>query len=170
MCFLPIIRVLYRVVLAAWLVGGLVTAFPNEGRAQSSGREAIAIIVHPDVPVDGLPFAQLRRIFRGEQQFWPGNKRITLLVRAPQAYERDVVLQEVYEMSESQFRQYWIAKIFRSEVTSGPKIVYSKDMAHELVTALPGSITFVPVADVGANEKVLRIDGKLPGESGYPLQ
>lgn len=137
--------------------------------AQSSSAEDIAIVVHPEVPVDDLSFAQVRRIFLGDQQFWSNRDRIALLMRAPDAIERGVMLEQVYKMTESQFRQYWIAKIFRSEVTSGPKIVYSTEMAYELVDVIPGSITFVRASEVRANAKVLRIDGKLPGESGYPL-
>lgn len=135
---------------------------------------AVAIVVHADTSVTDLTMAQLRRIFLAEQQFWPDNSRITLLVRAPGAYERELVLDRIYEMNEDRFRKYWIAKMFRAEVPSGPKIVFSSNMAFELVTAIPGSITFMNSADVtGVNErrvKVVRIDGLLPGEPGYPLE
>ena len=43
------------------------------------------------------------------------------MVRAPGARERDLVLKEVYQMSEAQFRQYWIAKVFRAEAQSSPQ-------------------------------------------------
>lgn len=147
----------------------LLLAIPAEAQSRS-GDDAIAIVVHPDAGVDDLSFAHLRKIFLGEQQYWPDQKRVTLLVRAPVAYERGVVLDRIYEMSEPQFRQYWIAKIFRAEVASGPKIVYSTEMARELVTALPGAIAFMRLRDVGAGMKVVKIDGKLPADSGYPLR
>jgi hypothetical protein len=41
----------------------------------------VAIVVRPDVPVDNLPFAELRRLMRGERQFWNSSLRVTLLVR-----------------------------------------------------------------------------------------
>ncbi len=141
-----------------------------EAAAQENNRVAIAIVVHPDVVDHDITFIELRNIFLGEQQFWSNRKKITLLVRAPVSYERDIVLKRIYEMKESQFRRYWIAKIFRSEVTSGPKIVYSTDMANDLVKVLPGAITFMPASVVDDATRVLRIDGKLPGEEGYPLQ
>jgi hypothetical protein len=43
-------------------------------------------------------------------------------------------------------------------------------MARELVTAIPGAITFLPLDAVTPDVKVLRIDGKLPGDAGYPLR
>ena len=112
----------------------------------------------------------LRKIFLGEVQFWGDNSRIVLLVRAPVARERDIVLSKIYRMGEAEFQQYWIAKVFRAEVSSKPKIVYSSGMTSELVTALPGAIGFLPADEVGPGMKVLRINGKLPGEAGYPLQ
>lgn len=138
--------------------------------AQEQDRPAIAIVVHPTVGVDELTFEELRTIFLGERQFWPDRSRITLLVRAPVAYERDVVLNRIYRMSEDEFRQYWIAKMFRAEVASGPKLVYSNDMARELVTAIPGAITFMLASEAGESVKVLRIDGAVPSEAGYPLR
>jgi hypothetical protein len=130
----------------------------------------IAIVVRPDVPIDDLSFADVRKLFLGERQFWPKNMRVTLLIRAPTARERDVVLREIYQMSEAQLRQYWISKVFRADVSAGPKIVYSGEMATELVSAIPGAVTFVPASKVPKGLKTLKIDGHLPGEKGYPLR
>ena len=143
---------------------------PDPVHAQQTADPGVAIVVHPKVPVDNLSFAELRRIFLAEQQFWPNRSKITLLVRAPTAYERGVVLDRIYRMSEGQFRQYWIAKMFRAEVAGGPKIVYSTDMAQNLVAAIPGAITFMPANAVASGTKVLRVDGKLPSDPGYPLR
>ena len=129
----------------------------------------IAIVVRPDVPVDNLSFAELRKVLLGDRQFWSTNVRVTLLVRAPGARERELVLKTIYQMSESQFRQYWIAKVFRAEAASGPRIVYSNEMAAELALAIPGAVAFVEASQVPKWLKVLKINGLLPGEKGYPL-
>ena len=130
----------------------------------------IAVVVRQDTPVDTLSLAEIRKVLMGDRQFWNSNLRVTLLIRAPAARERDVVLRTIYQMSEAQFRQYWISKIFRAEATSGPKIVYSNEMAAELIHAIPGSVAFVDAAQVPKGLKVIKIDGKLPGEKGYPLR
>ena len=130
----------------------------------------VAIVVRPDVPVDNLTFAELRRLMRGERQFWTSNLRVTLLVRAPGAHERDIVLKTIYQMSEAQFRQYWIAKVFRAEAAAGPRIVYSSEMAAELAAAIPGAVAFVDATQIPKGLKTLKIDGLLPGEKGYPLR
>lgn len=130
----------------------------------------VAVVVHPDVPATDLSLAEVRKILLGDRQFWSSNLRVTLLVRAPVARERDVMLKTVYQMSEAQFRQYWISKVFRAETTAGPKIVYSTEMATELLSSIPGSIGFVDAARVPKGLKVLKINGYLPGEKDYPLR
>ena len=130
----------------------------------------VAIVVHPDTPVNNLTLAEVRKVFLGERQYWNANIPVVLLIRAPVARERNVVLKTIYQMSESQFKQYWIAKIFRAESATAPKVVYSNDMANELATAIPGAIAFIDVREVRPGTKVIRVDGRLPGEPGYPLR
>jgi hypothetical protein len=145
-------------------------AAEDESKVRESLDRPVAIVVHPETAVSDLTMQELRDIFLAEQQYWPDKSRIVLLVRAPAAYERTFVLNRIYQMSETEFRRYWIAKMFRAEVPSGPRVVFSTNMALGLVTAIPGSITFMLASDVGPDVKVLRIDGKLPHEDGYPLR
>jgi ABC-type phosphate transport system substrate-binding protein len=138
--------------------------------AQTSHGSDVAVVVNSDTPVTDLSLAEVRKVFLGERQYWNPKLPVVLLIRAPVARERDVVLRVIYQMSEEQYTQYWVAKIFRAEVTSPPKIVYSNDMQYELVAAIPGAIAFVDARNVRPGVKVVRVDGKLPGEKGYPLR
>ena len=130
----------------------------------------VAVVVHPDVPEQQLNLSEVRKILLGDRQYWSPKLRVTLLIRAPVARERDVVLKTIYQMSEAQFRQYWIGKVFRAEAAAGPKIVYSTEMVAELVAGIPGSISFVESTRIPKGLKVLKIDGFLPGDKGYPLR
>lgn len=138
--------------------------------ARAADENPIAVVVGPSVPVDNLSFAELRRIVLGDRQYWSSNLKITLLMRAPGARERDVVLKTIYQMSEAQYRQYWIAKVFRAEAASAPRTVYSNDMAAELVKAIPGAIAFVDASQIPAGLKVVRINGLPPRDASYPLR
>ena len=129
----------------------------------------VAVVVGPNTPVDNLSFADVRKLFMGDRQYWNSNLRVTLLIRAPAARERDVVLKTIYGMTEAQFRQYWISKIFRLEASNGPKIVYSSEMVTELVTAVPGAVAFMDSAIVPKSLKIVKIDSRSPGEKGYRL-
>lgn len=149
---------------------GVAGLFAFTGVSAQTETAAIAIVVHRDAPVDNLSMEELRSIFLADQQFWNDRTRISLLVRAPQSDERAFVLDKIYQMTEAQFRQYWIAKMFRAEIPRGPKIVFSTDMTLELVVAVPGSISFIRASEISDNVKVVRVDGKLPSDEGYPLK
>jgi hypothetical protein len=142
----------------------------NFSWAQSQRESDVAVVVNEDTPVTDLSLSEVRKVFLGERQYWNAKLPVVLLVRAPVARERDVVLRVIYQMTEAQFKQYWVAKIFRAEVTAPPKIVYSNDLQYELVSAIPGAIAFVDSRNVRPGVKLLRVDGMLPGDKNYPLR
>jgi len=160
-------RKLPQILVAAFL---LISSSALLAQDEIVASSAMAIVAHKDLPVDNLSLAELRSIFLADRQFWENRMRITLLVRAPQSDERSFILERIYQMSEAQFRQYWIAKMFRAEVPRGPKIVLSTGMALDLVVAIPGSISFALADAVTDDVKVIRIDGLLPSDDGYPLK
>jgi len=127
----------------------------------------LAIVVHEDVPSTGISSSELRQLLFADRLFWSPKLRVTILI--PAGRERAVLLNTVYHMTDAQFRQFWIARIFRAETSVGPKIVYTDDMALELVNAIPGALAVIDAAHVPSHLKVLRVDGRLPGDKGYPL-
>jgi len=159
-----------RVVTFLWITILILPILQKPPEAQTPRGTDIAVIVHPDTPVSDLSLSEVRKVLLGERQYWNSKLPVVLLIRAPVARERDVVLRVIYQMSEAQFKQYWVAKIFRAEIVSPPKIVYSNDLQYDLVTAMPGAIAFVDARNVRAGLKVLRVDGHLPGERDYPLR
>lgn len=130
----------------------------------------LAVVVNPGVPVDDLSFAEIRKVFMGDRQFWSGNLRVIPFVPAVGSAEREVLLKKIYEKDEAQYRSYWIAKVFRTEATAPPKVASSEDMAADLIRRLPGAIGLIDSARIPAGVKVLRIDGKLPSDTHYPLR
>jgi hypothetical protein len=150
------------------LIACLLLAHAAPLGAQSAGD--VAVVVHPAVPIDSLTLGELRRFVLGDREFWPGSVRVALLIRAPVAHSRDVIVKTVCQMTEAQFRQHWIAKVFRADTAVAPKIVYSAEMSLELVNRMTGAMTFVDAAAVPRNAKIVRIDGRLPGEAGYALK
>ena len=158
---------LTRCIACGTMVLAMGLVWPRAGLGQTPSD--VAVVVNRGVPIDNLTIAELRRIVLGDREFWPGGVRITLLMRAPVAHERDVVL-GVYRMSEAQFRQHWIAKVFRAETAVGPKLVYSARDAVERVNQSPGALAFLDTPSVSGDLKVVKINGRLPGEPGYPLR
>lgn len=167
---LPMRATYQRVAVMVWVVLCVCVLFEWSSAAQTSRGADVAVVVHPDTPISNLSLAEVRKVLLGERQYWSAKLPVVLLIRAPVAREREVVLRVIYQMTEAQFKQFWVAKIFRAEAASPPKIVYSNDMQYELVTAIPGAIAFIDARNVRPGLKVLRVDGHLPGEREYPLR
>jgi ABC-type phosphate transport system substrate-binding protein len=135
--------------------------------AQSPGD--LAIIAHPETPVSQLSLAELRQVLKGDRQYWKSDLPVVLFVRAATSQERTAVLGVIYQMSEPQFNQYWIAKQFRAESSSAPTKLNSNALTQQFVASTPGAIGFMAARDVKPGVKVVKIDGFLPGDAGYRL-
>jgi ABC-type phosphate transport system substrate-binding protein len=135
--------------------------------AQADG---IAVIVNPNNPVNNLSLADLRKVFSGGKRSWGARLPVKLIVRAPGCPER-LALLRLLGMSETDYKQYWTAQVFRGEADAEPIALPSFGMVKEAVVAFPGSISLVESDSVkpGMYVKVIKIDGHLPGDPGYPL-
>src|SRR5260370_4805527 len=132
-----------RIVTFLWTILWAAVVLHSPSTAQTTRGADIAVVVNADTPVTDLSLSEVRKVLLGERQYWNSKLPVVLLIRAPAARERDVVLRVIYQMSEAQFTQYWVAKIFRAAVAPPPRIVYSNDMQFDLLTALPAASPFV---------------------------
>ena len=130
----------------------------------------IAVIVNGENPVDQLSLTELQRIVLGERRSWNVRIPIVLMMRNEESRERILVLQKACHMTDAEYHQYWTGKIFRGEVMAEPVALPSMGTALNFVSSIKGGISFVDSANVRPGIKVMRIDGRLPGEQGYPLQ
>jgi ABC-type phosphate transport system substrate-binding protein len=130
----------------------------------------IAVIVNPGNPVDSISSTELRKIFSGQKQSWAGGLSVDLFVRAPQARERDVLLEQVLKMSESEYKAFWVKKVYSGESQREPLALFSNGMQLEAVRAEKGGIALVSLQDLHQGVKVLKVNGRLPGTPGYTLQ
>lgn len=130
----------------------------------------IAVVVNEKNSVTAVSMSDLRKILLGERKFWKGNSPVQLVLRDPGTPERDKVIGVSLKMSDAQFDKYWRTMVFRGEASGEPLAVPSNGMATEYVVDTPGAITFVVGRNLRPDLKVLKVDGKYPGEAGYPLK
>src|SRR5690348_16487 len=130
----------------------------------------IAVVVNEKNSVTAVSMSDLRKILLGERKFWKGNSPVQLVLRDPGTPERDKVIGVSLKMSDVEFAKYWRTLVFRGEASSEPLAVPSNGMASEYVVDTPGAITFIIGRNLRPDLKVLKVDGKYPGESGYPLK
>ncbi|HUO26389.1 MAG TPA: hypothetical protein VMU61_12040 [Candidatus Aquilonibacter sp.] len=148
-----------------FVLGFLLVFFPHFAFCQS---EDIAVVVNTNNPTSNISLGELRKVFAGEKQSWPGGSPIKLIVRATDCRER-VALLHLLNMSESQYKRYWTGQVLRGEASSEPVAVFSNGFQREAIRALPGGIALMDAQDAKLGVKVIKLDGRLPGEAGYPL-
>lgn len=149
------------------LLGMLLASQAAVGRPPGSD---LAIIVNRSNSLSNLTVAELRRVYRGERQYWPGNTPVLLLMRPQGSREREVILRVVFEMSEERYTHYWVAKVMRADISDPPTALYSHGIMQEGVKGNSGAIGYVFQSDLRDGVKVLRVNGRLPGEPGYPVR
>jgi ABC-type phosphate transport system substrate-binding protein len=151
--------------IVVWVAIGLA----GLGFSSASGQTgAVAVVVNEKNPVNNLRTPELRKLFAGEKHAWSGGQPVKLFVRAAGAYER-VVLLKLLGMSETEYKQYWTAQVFRGEAPAEPVALFSNGMQKEAVAIYPGALALVTFQDVKPGMKVVRVDGHMPGEAGYPF-
>ena len=111
---------------------------------------------------------ELRKTFLGDKRSWPDGTRVRLFSRAPGTHERNALL-KLLAKSETEYKQYWAGKVYQGDAEAEPIVLPSNGMQREALTAYPGAIALVDPADVKPGMKILKIDGKLPEDSDYPL-
>jgi ABC-type phosphate transport system substrate-binding protein len=72
-------------------------------------------------------------------------------------------------MDEQELKKFWVVKIYQGSITSFPKVIVSNQSVKAFVRQVPNAVGYIDAAYADDSVKVLRIDGKLPGETGYKL-
>jgi ABC-type phosphate transport system substrate-binding protein len=148
--------------VAIFLAGlaGLSSAAAQTGR--------VAVVVNEKNPVNNLSAPELRKLFAGEKRDWAGGLPVKIFVRAPGANER-VVMLKLLGMSESEYKRYWAGQVYRGEAQAEPVGLFSNGMQREAVVLYPGALALVNVQDVKLGMKVVRVNGHMPADAGYPF-
>lgn len=130
--------------------------------------EEVAIIVNKSNSIDEISLKELKNIFDMNQQNWEGRQRIYLVLLKSGESENDVMLKKVYQRTHTGQVKYW-KKIQFNGIGKIPKKWNSASEAKQVVQKLDKAIGYINVGEVDDSIKVLRVDGLLPGEKGYPL-
>lgn len=129
----------------------------------------VAIIVNQTNDVDDVSMRTLAKILKQEKQFWKGRKKIYLIMQDAGTKEKNIMLKKVYHMKGAELKRHWLSQLYTEKISSFPKTVSSNEAVKQFVNQVPNAIGYVNAADVDDSVKVLRIDGRLPGEAGYAI-
>lgn len=138
--------------------------------AVTSRAEDIAVIVAKSLPIDSVTSDELAKIFRCETTEAPDHTKLMIFSRERGSPEREVILKNVYHMSDGSYNKFFMQAVFTGQLTAAPRIVPSAVAMKNLAAANPGAVTYVRASLADGTVKVLKIDGVLPGDPKYPLK
>jgi phosphate transport system substrate-binding protein len=120
----------------------------------------MAVVVNKNNKVENVTAVHLARIFRSEAKKWPDGKAVVLVLHRSSEGETET-LQRLNKMSADELKALIAAH--------KDSIVMADSDAEvlKIVQSTPGAIGFVDVRSVDNTINVVRVDGKLPMESGY---
>jgi phosphate transport system substrate-binding protein len=120
----------------------------------------MAVVVNKDNNVENVTSVHLSRIFRSEIKKWPDGKAVVLVLHKDSAGETET-LERLIKMSAEELKALIAAH--------KDSIVMADSDADvlKIVQSTPGAIGFVDVRSVDNTVNVVKVDGKLPMESGY---
>ncbi|HWT87639.1 MAG TPA: hypothetical protein VN454_02475 [Candidatus Angelobacter sp.] len=149
----------------------LILLFSAAAHAQCA-TGGLAVIVNKSNPVESLSMAQLRRVVLGDVRAWPDHKPVSLVAKDPTSKTFQCMISSIVRLSVAEYRRYIMNAEFRGDEPMSIRNADSDVFAANIVSQLPGGIAIVganSVAAIGANVKVVKVDGKAVGQLGYPL-
>lgn len=153
--------VLWRCVLGVWLI---MSAWTTGATAKD-----LALVSNKSNSVTDVSMPELVKICKGQTNRWPKGRPVTFFSRDPAAGEMKMVLEKIYSMSSDEVSAL-IAAANHDRANHPAIIVVNSDKALvEGVESTPGAVGLVDVYSITGGITVLRVEGKLPLEAGYPL-
>jgi len=120
----------------------------------------MAVVVDKDNKVQNVTSAHLAKILRGEVKKWPDGKSVVLVLHNSSPGEM-TTLQHLSKMSEAG------VKTLLASHKESIKAVESDADVIDAVASTPGAMGFVEEHSINDRVVVVKVDGKLPMESGY---
>ncbi|MFZ0135574.1 MAG: substrate-binding domain-containing protein [Candidatus Sulfotelmatobacter sp.] len=120
----------------------------------------MAVVVNKDNTVENVTAAHLSRILRSEVKRWPDGKAVVLVLHRDSEGETET-LERLNKMTADELKALIAAH--------KDSIVMADSDADVLKTvrSTPGAIGLVEFRSIDSTINVVRVDGKLPEESGY---
>jgi ABC-type phosphate transport system substrate-binding protein len=120
----------------------------------------MAVVVNKDNKVQNVTSAHLSKIFKGEVKKWPDGRSVVLVLHNSSPDEL-TTLKHLNKMTEAEVKS--LLALHKDSIQS----VGSDADVIDAVASTPGAIGFVEERSITDRVSVVKVDGKLPMESGY---
>jgi len=144
------------------------TALPFSLPRAGAAPKPLVLVVARSVPLSDISTSTLRRVFQGMPTAYSSGKRFVPLNHPTGTPTRTQFDRAVLGLEPGAVGAYWIDRRIRDE-SPPPRTIPTAELAQRIAASLPGAITYVYDEDVSAAVKMLTVDGRSPGQPGYPL-
>jgi ABC-type phosphate transport system substrate-binding protein len=145
-----------------WLAAGV-------AYAQDKSND-LAIVVNKSSVLDSVSSSELARIFKAERQKSSDGTKFIIVMREKDSTERHAALKSIYEMDDSGYEKFFLQATFAGTVQGAPRVLSSSAVVLQFVSSNPGAIGYMRASDADGSVKVLKVDGKVPGDADYPIK
>jgi len=148
----------------------LLCALPSvERSARAAERITLAVFVAKDSGLQNLKMSELRRIFTNADDSGFSGQRSVPFNHTARSGDRVGFDRTVLRMSPEEVSRFWIDRKIRG-LPGPPRAVDSLSQLVRLVTHTSAGIGYARPTQLSNDVRMIRVDGKLPTEAGYPLQ
>ncbi len=120
----------------------------------------MAVVVNKDNKVEDVTAVHLGKIFRSEIKKWPDGKAVILVLHKNSEGETET-LERLIKMSPAEL------KALIATHKDSIMIADSDADVLKIVQSTPGAVGLVEIHSIDNSVNVVKVDGKLPMESGY---
>ena len=132
--------------------------------------EGLAIVVNRSNPVSEVSLPQLRSMFFGERKWWTPHRRVVLASLKRGTPERQTISRVIYKRNDQELDRYFLYQEFKGEPSASRRTLQTPAQVRKFVVTTPGAVGYLRESDVDDSVKVIRVNGLLPGDDGYPLR
>ena len=143
---------------------------PAPSNSVRASWEGLAIVVNRSNPIENISLPELRAMFYGEKKWWSHKHRVTLAAMKRSTPEWKTVQRVIYKANQRELEHYYLYQSFKGEGVNLPVAMPAPADVKKFVAKTPGALGYVRVSDVDDTVKVVRINGLLPNDDGYPLR
>ena len=128
----------------------------------------LAVIVGAQTRLANISLADLQRVFSSEVVTAEDGTRLLPINHPPRTADRVAFDRLVLDRDSEAVGRFWIDRRIRGG-SGPPRTVDNVQALRRAVSGLPGAISYLRTSLLTADVRAVRVNGKLPGEPGYPL-
>ena len=129
----------------------------------------LALVSNKSNSLPGIALPDLVKVCKGQMNRWPDGKPVTIVMRQPGSAEMKMVEEKIYSLTSQDVRE--LITSANHNRAERPAIILgnSDEEVIQKVESMPGAVGLVDIYSITGAVQVVKIGGKLPLESGYPL-